>query len=132
MLESIIKYWPVLVVFGSLISSWVAWSARRQFITYSDFSEHKKKTGERIGAVENKVVSLERDMAIIKKGMEHLPTKDDINQLKSEMKDDIGSVKLAVSNVNGEVKSLSVLVKSVDYITKTITKAALEADKNDT
>jgi hypothetical protein len=114
MIENVLKYWPIIVVFGSLISSWVAWSARREFVTHKDLSESEIKTGKRIGAVEKRVMDLEQGMAIIKTKIDALPTRDDI-----------AKIELGLSNLSGDLKGIAASVKSVERATHLITRAKL-------
>ncbi|MDR1656146.1 MAG: DUF2730 domain-containing protein [Deltaproteobacteria bacterium] len=118
MIESILKYWPVLVVFASLISSWVAWSARKQFVSHRDLGASEVKTGKRIGAVENRVMALEQDMAVIRTKLDNLPTKADI-----------AKVELAVSNVSGDLKGISASLKAMERVTHLITRAKMGVEE---
>ena len=114
MIEALFKYWPALVMAGSVITSWVAWSARKQFVTHGDMDNSEAKTGKRIGSVENRVMVLEQDMAVLKVKLDALPTKVDI-----------GKVELAVTNVSGELKGIAASVKSLERITHLVTRAKM-------
>ena len=112
MIEALFKYWPALVMAGSVITSWVAWSARKQFVTHGDMDNSEAKTGKRIGSVENRVMVLEQDMAVLKVKLDALPTTGDIGKVELALanlsgdimnltRTDIGKVELAVTNVSG-------------------------------
>jgi hypothetical protein len=136
MIESVMKYCPALVMVGSVVTSWVAWSARRQFVTHGDMGVSESRTGKRIGSVENRVKVLEEDMAVLKVKLDALPTKDEIGRvelaiakLAGEMttatRADLGKVELAVSNVSGELKGIASSVKSLERITHLVTRAKM-------
>jgi hypothetical protein len=103
-----------VVVVGSVVSSWVAWSARKQFVTHVDLGASESKTGKRIGAVEIRVMNLEKDLSVIKTTLEHLPTKADI-----------GQIELAIANVAGDLKGLTASTKAIERVTHLITRAKM-------
>jgi hypothetical protein len=117
MIESALKYWPVLVVLGSLISSWVAWSAQKQFVTHGVMADSLAKTGRRIGEVEKRVTSLEKDMGVLNVKLDNVANKADIHK-----------VEVAVANVAGDIKAIAVNVKAVERIHHLITRASMEGD----
>ena len=94
------------------------------------------KTGKRIGSVENRVMVLEQDMAVLKVKLDALPTKVDIGKVELALanlsgdimnltRTDIGKVELAVTNVSGELKGIAASVKSLERITHLVTRAKM-------
>jgi hypothetical protein len=114
LIETALKYWPFLLVLGSMISSWVAWSARKQFVVHSDLSNTEIKVGKRIGAVENRVMTLEQDMAIIKTKLDTLPTKEDI-----------ANVSLAVSKIDGTMRGIESSIRALERQTHLLMRAGM-------
>ncbi|UQZ88308.1 hypothetical protein C4J81_15430 [Deltaproteobacteria bacterium Smac51] len=94
MIESVMKFWPVIVVMGSIITTIAAWSAKKQFASHADLTATKSALGARVGEVENKVAALklesterfgklEKEVAVISSRMEAMPTKEDILRLEA-------------------------------------------------
>src|SRR3546814_4528546 len=80
-MEDWLKYWPVVVVVINALMLWAGWSMRKAFATKVDLDEVTKtlgKHGNRIGLIE-------RDM-------QHLPTKDDMHNLKLELSEVVGEL----------------------------------------
>jgi len=118
-IEVALKYWPIIILFGSIITTWVAWSAKRQFATHADLRHSADNVGSRVGKVEARVDYLEKDMAVIKVKLEALPSKEDIHR-----------VELGIAGVSGNLQSLATSIKGVERMVHLLTKAEMEMEND--
>lgn len=115
MIDGLMKYWPVLVVLGSFLSSWLLWSAKKQFVSQSALEAVKAKTMARVGGVEGRVINLETDMAVVKNRLAEMPTKEDLHR-----------VELAVAGVSGELQGMAASQRAIERNLHLIVKSKIE------
>ena len=128
MIDAAMKYWPVLVVVGSFITTWVSWSAKKHFVSHADLSAANAVIGKRVGGVEakvnqlelntsDKIHALEKDMIKVKSRLDAMPTKEDLHRIE-----------VAVTSVAGNLQSVAASQKGIERNLHLIMKSRIEDD----
>lgn len=109
--EHLLRYWPVLVVMVSLVSAWVSWAVRKEYVSHGVLDAAKAGFISRVGGVETKVIALEQDMAIVKNRLDALPTKDDLHRIEVAVTTVAGDLKAVGANQMGLVRNIHLLMR---------------------
>ena len=123
MIDNVMKYWPVLVVSGSFVSTWVAWSAKKHFVSHADLSAASAAMGQRVGCVETKVNrleldtadkihDLEKDMITVKSRLDAMPTKEDLHRIEVAITSVAGNLQAVAASQKGMERQLHLMMKS--------------------
>lgn len=78
------EWWPIIsfVLSGvlALLATWIAWSARKQFVTNDQFSDYRETHNQAHDDIERQLAKGASEFAVIKAELEHLPTQQEIEK----------------------------------------------------
>lgn len=82
--EWLLKWWPIIgSLFGTVVSilvGWVAWSAKKQFVTHDQFIAFRDEHSEEHGKIDAALADGDAEFRVIKTKLENLPSRQEIEE----------------------------------------------------
>lgn len=115
-----LEWWPVLSfvltgLFTGLLG-WIAWSASKKFVTQDQFTIWLAGHGKEHDKLDDALAAGEREFTAIKKELENLPTRDDLEPINvqlgglastlSALAEAVAGIKTTLGGVNDTINTL--------------------------
>jgi hypothetical protein len=82
--EWLLKWWPIIgSLFGTVISilvGWIAWSAKKQFVTHDDFTAFRDEHSAEHGKIDAALANGDAEFRVIRTRLENLPSRQEIEE----------------------------------------------------
>ena len=108
-MDTILKYWPVILVAINLLVAWVAWSFRQGIPSHSDVkgvassvADLQHEFESRLDIQDDKVIRLEE-------AIKRAPTHDDITNLTKQIGELRGDLREAIGSLNGISRAVDLM-----------------------
>lgn len=110
MIDTFLKFLPVLVVIAQGLLTWAVWSLGKRFLPRDEFEQYKaghvvthEEIGDQLQAGREQFTRIESDL-------KHLPTLRHIDELKAQLH----AVDKGVVELNGSIKAVAVRIGAVE------------------
>lgn len=108
--EFFLRWWPIALVLFQAALAWVIWSMRKQFLTHDDFDVYKAQHDEVHEGIGQQLVAGLQQFTRIEAELKHLPTRKDIEDLRSS----VAAVDRGVVKLDGSIRVVAAKLGAVE------------------